>query len=476
MSQVCRRWRTVLISSALLWTQIDCQSLTRTIASLERHRSVPLRLELRKGFSNEALNTVLDHGSEYTSVFVYLTTEQTDLLHKGLVTSSMEEFVLFTDEDYGPPERITVDIRGEFKSLRRLLVSGFTLPIDHIEAPNLIHLALETSYPGSEYTANSILDMLRGCPQLETVLLNCLVNPTRIQQSYPPITLPNLRSVELGYQEIWAGLVIPLRFPPAVAVAFRGMCVAADHMVRESIQHVLAAIDIQSVTLARIVDGVYEELFRYEGPNGSLEITTLEGFRSFGHRELLLSYSQKLDNVKTLRVMNFDIYHDETFAATMSAMNNLISISFVGCPRFPRPLIPKDGLPVPLPHLKHISGLHPGNSLVELARARKGKGMPLSAVDVNGSPKDVETVYIQELREFVEVVKVWRCGRLPERWADNLVLNAWEGAGYDGPVSVLLVSGRCHTEFSHRELSTGCRYPAAEQIVVISTNVVEGLP
>ena len=43
---------------------------------------------------------------------------------------------------------------------------------------------------------------------------------------------------------------------------------------------------------------------------------------------------------------------------------------------------------------------------------------------------------VPELRELVEVVKVWRCGGLPERWTDNLLLDAWESAGYDGPVSV----------------------------------------
>lgn len=95
MSQVCRRWRTALISFATLWTRIDCQSLSRTIASLERHRSVPLHLELRKGFSIEVLNMVLDHGSKFASVFARLTQKQLNPLHQHLVTPSVEELVLF---------------------------------------------------------------------------------------------------------------------------------------------------------------------------------------------------------------------------------------------------------------------------------------------------------------------------------------------------------------------------------------------
>ena len=153
-------------------------------------------------------------------------------------------------------------------------------------------------------------------------------------------------------------------------------------------------------------------------------------------------------------------------------MNNLISISFVGYPLFPEPLVPKDGLPVLLPHLKHISGLRPGSPLVELARARRGKGVPLNALDVDGSPEDGETTFIRELRELVEVVKVWRCGGLPERWTDNLVLDAWEDAGYGGPVSVYWY--RKSVVLS--SLIEVTRLATGTQTIVISTMVVEGLP
>ena len=436
-------------------------------------------------FSDEALNAVLDHGSKHASVFACLTPKQLDSVHKRLVTPSIEEIVLFTDGDDGPPERITVDIRGEFRSLRRLLVSGFILPIDHIKAPNLIHLALETTEPGLEYTAHSVLDMLRGCPQLETVLVNCLVKPTRIQQSYPPITLPNLRSIELGDRETQAGLILPLRFPPATPVGFREMSVLADPTVRESIQHVLAAVDIQSVTLAQFDDtvdgklarrdvGDYGELVRYEGPKGSLEITTHEAFNLYQLRKLLLSHSPKLDNVKTLRIMDFDMHDDihKIFTSTVSAMNNLISISFVSYPLFPEPLVPKGGLPVLLPHLKHISGLRPESQLVELARARRGKGVPLNALDVDGSPEDGETAFIRELQELVEVVKVWRCGSLPKRWTDSLLMDVWEDAGYFGPVGVCW----CRKSVALSSLIENARLAGGPRNLVTSSRIVEGLP
>ena len=444
MSQVCHRWRTAAISSASLWTRIDCQSLARTIASLERHRSVPLRLELRRGFSNEALNAVLDHESKLASLSVYPRRLHLGLICRCLLTTSVEELALFIDKG-GPPERNTLSIRcSRFRSLRRLLVSAFSVSIDNIGAPNLTHLALEVTAFTPGYTAHSVLEILLGCPQLETVPVNSLVNPTRIQQSYTPVTLPNLRSIELGYGEIRAGLIIPLRFPQVVAVAFRNVMLIVDLLIQESIRQVLAVIDIQSVTLARISDRPEDgrffaieqsHLVRYECPKGSLEITTPTEVAPIEHTELLLSHSPKLGNVRTLRIMDLRTYHEGTLITIVSTMNNLVSINFLGRNLFVGRLFPKDGLTV-LPHLKHISGLRLESSLVKLARARKAKGVPLSTLDVDGRPEDGDRAYFRELRKFVEVVKVWRCSGLPERWTDNLVLDSWEGAGYDGPVSV----------------------------------------
>ena len=76
ISQVCRRRRTILVSSPLLWRRIDCQSLTRTVFSLERHLPVPLRLELYDGFSDGAFDAVSNHGSKITSISAHLQFDQ----------------------------------------------------------------------------------------------------------------------------------------------------------------------------------------------------------------------------------------------------------------------------------------------------------------------------------------------------------------------------------------------------------------
>lgn len=70
MPQVRPYWRAPSVSSTLLWTWMDFQNLTRTIAGLEYNRPAPLFLELHGGFSAGALMVVLDHGNAFTAAYV----------------------------------------------------------------------------------------------------------------------------------------------------------------------------------------------------------------------------------------------------------------------------------------------------------------------------------------------------------------------------------------------------------------------
>jgi len=408
---------------------------------------VPLQLELDDGFSTEAWNMVLDHGCRIASVSVHLPFEQLRSFHPYLVTPSVGGIVLFVDEDEegSPEEEITLDIQGEFTSLRRLSISGFFVPIRWITAPNLIHLSLEsTTSKSSKTTIKSVLDILRGCSQLETILINFLTSWDTPHGLHTPVTLPKLRCIELGYTEVWCGLVLPLRFPPGVAVGFRGVSAIGGAWPCESIWHVLAMINIGAITLAHIRRtkniGYGERdtcLIQFGGPKGSLEIILLpmDNQDPFGPNGPLLSHSPKLNDVKTLHIMDCHIT-DDTLTAIASAMQNLISITFSGSYVYPKPLTPMGGSPLLFPHLKQIVGLPLEGKLVEMAKARKENGMPLDALDVHDHPENKYTSRcIAELREIIEDVKVWYCANLPECWTSNTLLDAWEAAGYCGPVS-----------------------------------------
>ena len=440
-SQICRRWRAILVSSPLLWRHIDCRDPTQTVVSLERRGSVPLLLELDSYLSTDALDIALGHGSKIASVSARLSLDQIQSVYPRLTAPSLEELVLSVDEDRGASwgHNIIVDIQGEFRSMRKLSISGFFVLIDRITAPNLIHLSLENTTSTPRITVPFVLNMLRGCLQLETVLISILSDRRRTRagpHSYNPVTLQKLHSIELGCTEAQAGLVIPLLFPPGVAVGFRGIPANEETCPRESIQHVLATVDIKSVTLAYIQhedigDDTY--LIRFEGPVGSLEIFTLGGDRDpFGRDGPLLSHSPRLENVKTLHIMGCYI-SNKTFAIIASAMCNLVSINFIGRNVHAGSLIPTDSSPALFPHLENVAGL-PARELARIARARKKHGMSLKSLSGHDDSRRTAK-YLEDLGKLAEDVRICQCTDLTERWTSNALPDAWDAAGDRVPVS-----------------------------------------
>ena len=462
LSHVCHRWRTIVNSCPLLWGRMDCRDLNRTVIALEHLRSAPLRLKLNRNFSTDALNAVLGHGRRITSVFADISPGQIESMHRCLAIPSVEELVLFIRDNEHPALEgtMTMEIEGEFMSMRKLFVSGCLLPIDRITATNLIHLSLE-AFTFSRFTAQPVLDLLRGCSLLETVLISIIssTGSQHVPQSHGPVKLQKLHSIELGEFEVRSGLMTLLQFPPGVAVGFRGVNLhRPGTWPYESVRHVLATIDIESVTVSYIRHTAYAEhdlyLLRFEGVEGSLEVNVSEsGYRSSHNPgELLLSPSLRLENVKTLRLM--DCFGGDVLNKVEPVMPNLVSIQFVGRNQSTSimSLIPVDGSPAQFPCLEHIAGLSVGPSLVRLARLRKRMGVPLSCLEVNDGADDwskseycrVEDAprYIEELKGIVEDVKVCNCGYLPERWTNNAILDVWEGAGHPGPVSVDVIEAR----------------------------------
>ena len=457
LSHVCRRWRTIVNSAPLLWRRMGCRDLNRTVIGLEHLKSTSLRLKLNRNFSTDALNTALDRGCNIASVIADISLSQIQSFHKRLVTPSVEELVLFIYGDGGAAreggEPTTVNIEGEFTSMRRLFISGCFLPIDRVAAANLIHLSLE-SFHLSTITAQSVLNMLRGCLRVETVLINTISGDSirHPLQSYKPVTLPKLHSIELGHFEVCSGLIIPLHFPQGVAVGFRSMCYDEETWPCESIRHVLATINIESVAVSHIRQGGCRDnsyLLRFEGSEGSLEVTAPEqpGDSVFVLGKLLLSPSLRLEDVKTLRVTGclYDI-----LGVVESVLPNLISVQFAGPNRFPISLITEGRSPTPLPNLRHIAGRLAEKNLLHLARERKLMGMPLNSLSVNdggdfwsrlnNSAEDA-LGDISELEEFVDV-KVGKYGYCPEDWTKNAILDVWEDAGHRGPVSADAIEAR----------------------------------
>ena len=86
-SQVCRYWRSVLISSSSLWTRISCRRESRTIASLERCESMPIQLRLEQPFSSVALEDIIPRKRKIVSLTVKHQLDKAPPLYRPLMSS-----------------------------------------------------------------------------------------------------------------------------------------------------------------------------------------------------------------------------------------------------------------------------------------------------------------------------------------------------------------------------------------------------
>ena len=450
-SQVCNHWRSVLISSPPLWIQSPCRRVPRTIASLERCKSLPIRLMLASQSSIIALKKVLLRGNKVISLAVHPYLHPMPLSHQLFTHSrpTVEQLHVFADR-WRAEEPAAREIWQDFPCLRELFVCRYSIPIDHLVAPNLVHLALEQE--GCNPTLKSTLNMLRACPLLETLLIVRSSGYADQARNHSPVSLPHLRSIEFGLHEVNSGLITHVQLPLNVATSFRELftsdvCGEITSSVMVSMQHVLRRVDIRCITLAAPPSPqqhVYL-LVRFEGSGGSLEITI--GIRPvqlqdvlFGPGGILFSHSPNIRNARELHIVGCSFEDDQGLDHVSAAMPNLVSISLFDCRGTLGLLTPTDPSSLPFPHLERVMVLGPGLGLREMVEARRDFCVSLKTLVIGRGPKGSWYDYLGDypesaLEEFVDNLHNEYPTEIVEWGADNEIANVWSAVEIPGLVS-----------------------------------------
>ena len=458
-AQVCHHWRGVLVSSPSLWTRFPCRHVPRTIISLERCKSMPIQLDFHRESSSVALEKVLLHGDRIASLTIHHRLDQIPLLHQLFTSSrpSVEQLHIFCQKRSGwkPNERTAHEIWQDLPRLRQLFVRRYSIPIHQLAAPNLVHLVLEEAGHHRNITVQSVLDALHRCPLLETLFISLFHvgrDPTR---DHSPVSLPHLRSIELGPDEVRSGLTTHLQFPPNVAVGFR-MLFAADvcgntpPAVMATMQHVLRRIDIRCITLAVPLNPTGDAglLVRFDGLCGSLEITTyaVDTWRKtrsvfFGPKGVLFSHSPNIENVRELHIVGCPFGGDQGLLCASAAMPNLVSISFFHCKELHAfgLLTPANPSLPPFPHVEQIMVLGPDSGLREMVKTRRDCGVPLKTLVV-GRGSGSECDHLEDytaLEDFVDDLRIGCPTEILEWGTENEILNIWSTIEIPCPVSPL---------------------------------------
>ena len=403
-SQVCQYWRSALISSSTLWTRISCRRMPRTIASLKRCGSLPIQLRLEPNFSDAALKSLLLHENKIVSLTVDHQ-HKVSGLHNLLMSSRqyLEQLHIYVPQGrgWGTREQMIHEVWQDLPCLRNLFISRSPCPIHQLAAPNLIHLALEHTGYGHKTMIQAILDMLRRCPLLETLLLSFsdITLPVSPHE-YFPVCLPHLRSIEVGAHEVRSGLITHLDFPKSVTAGLRGMRMSdlwgnIPSTVMATTNYVLRGIDIYRITLSVVPNrlGGVDALVRFEGPRGSLEITTggIHPTRLpdlFGPQGVLFSHQPRIEDVRELHIIGRFLNDSQELRPLHGAMPNVTSISFLNCSgaHMSELLAPSYLLSPPFPNLEFVVILGPESELEEVAWRMRDLGVRLKTLIIGREP------------------------------------------------------------------------------------------
>ena len=432
---------------------------------------MPIQLKFDNRSSNAALESVILCEKKISSLAVHHGFDGMQSLPRLLSVSrpSVERLHIYSNNLRGwrDEDQTAHELWQDFPSLRELFVCRYSIPIDQLTAPNLTHLALEQAAYHQNMTVQLILDMLRGYPLLQTLLItksSVRQNPTR---DHSPVSLLHLRIIELGAHEVCSGLITHLQFPRNAAVGFRMLplsyvCGDIPLEIVVAMQHVLRRVNIHSITLAdsprlRRDVGLF---VHFEGLHGSLEMT-IHGATThtelwnvfFGPRGALFSHSPRIENVRELHIAYCPFEDGRGMGHINAAMPNIVSISFFYCegPHLFGLLAPANPLSPPFPHLKRVMVLGQESELRGMAKVRRDHGVPLKTLVVGRPPRSIkrDTKYplalegfeydrledYTVLEEFVEDLRVGCPTEILEWGAGNDILNVWSTAGIPGPVS-----------------------------------------
>jgi len=456
-SQVCHHWRSILISTPSLWTRISCRRVPRTIVSLGRCKSLPIRLRIESPLPTAALENILLLGNKVASLTVTREPDQIPLLDQLLIFSrpSVEQLHIYSERMIGwrAGEEAVHNVWQDLPSLRELSVCRYSIPIEQLAAPSLVHLALENTGANRNVMVRSVLDMLHGCPLLETLLIIYSSVWGGTTHDHSPVRLQSLRSLELGPYEVHSELTTYLQFPPGIAVGLREMPLPDIHGdtppgVMATIQHVLGRIGLRCITLAvppRSKPGS-ELLIRFDGLEGSLEMAARGVFPGgvqnilSSPRGVLFSSSPPIEDVRELHIIGCSFGDGQMFHHIYAAMPNLTSISFFHCKgrnllgllcstRYSSP---------PFPHLERIMILGSTSGLKDIARRRRDYNVPLRTLVIGRGPMEFGHNHLDGDAELGGLVNGLHIGCPTEvlEWETrNEILNIWSATGVPGSVS-----------------------------------------
>jgi len=205
LTHVCHAWRELFTSRPSLWSRLDCVDADKTRAYLERSKSSPLEISLKKdnekpatSYHNDALLQVVPHINRVKSLTV--TGLMEDVLpdittHFSCPVPLLENLSIVIRCLYAPVLDPAL-FNGDLSSLRTLELEGVAgLPWNNL--PNITSLSLDR-IPEAGISVTTLLNFFESAPLLRKISLICSMPNSCDTPLERVISIPRLEEFVVG--------------------------------------------------------------------------------------------------------------------------------------------------------------------------------------------------------------------------------------------------------------------------------------
>lgn len=351
LTHVCRGWREIFTSRSPLWASLDCQDVHKTLTYLERSKSFPLDIHLKRSqyqsYRDDALLLAVPHVSRLGS----LTVDGTASIIPALIrrfscpTPLLKKLEIDVGFDHPPPTFPATLFGGDLSSLRLLSLAGFATSLPWRNLANLTTLKLfRVPETVNLPSITQLLDFFESAPLLSDIELRLISVP-----SNPPpgrvVPIPHLKKLTLlsctpsfllKYLSIPIGASLVLNFPFGGESSPILDCLPGNFDDLKNLSHI--------TTISLLLDEEANYV-RFHGPSGelhlcrifldegpSLNVVQSQTFRSFK--------KFNLSNTQRLAVTMYDFSPRETVDSspifqTLLLMDNLRILTLIECKNLP---------------------------------------------------------------------------------------------------------------------------------------------
>lgn len=428
LTHVCRSWRDIFTSRSSLWASLNCTNVRKTLAYIERSKSIPLDICLDDGsYHNDALLLVAPHIDRLGSLTIRGSVNIIPDLIKHFSHPAPLLWKLEVGLDVYRTHHLvfpTTLFNGDLSSLRELSLAGaIQLPWRNLSSLGVFkHYQPASANPPS--TAQ-LLDLLESAPLLRDIELH---HPASTPQNAPSgrvVPLPLLEILNLNSPTAHTALLKHLSIPTGASLALDYYFSEDEPLTLDYLPEDINNLNnLPHITSVSLYLGMVQHRARFDGPSGRLYLRGSWGsgdplyvvrsqiFRTL--RKLNLSSAQRLVVTKYTTSLGKRVEKSPIFQ-TLLLMNGIHTLTLIKCNNlsFIRALNPEnnDAGTVACPNLeelvlyiKRLDWLH-ASELKEMASARSGRHAKLPSITIIGLGKVLPEEEVSALRAHFPCVK-----------------------------------------------------------------------